>query len=105
MLYVNATLVFNHVRAMIRTVNPREHKHLEAEQKFKKKVRVLVEPCDYHVTKSHDQVLMDNIKRVSNLVRTILSTAEFIESTWSWKNKALSFFSLLVSRWSSLSCC
>lgn len=63
---------------MVRTINPREVKVLEAEHKFKKKV------------------LMDNIKRVSNLARTILSTVEFIESTFSWQNKALSLFCLLV---------
>lgn len=40
---------------------------------------------------------MNNIKRVSNLVSTILSTVEFLESTWSWQNKALSIFSMLVS--------
>jgi hypothetical protein len=41
-LYINTKLVYNSVRAMVRTVNPREHKLLEAEQKFKKKVRSLM---------------------------------------------------------------
>lgn len=42
------------------------------------------------------QVLMDNIKRVSNLVRTVLATVEFINSTWSWENKPLSATAFVV---------
>lgn len=40
---------------------------------------------------------MNNIKRVSNLVRTVLSIVEFIETTWSWENKPLSMIAFLVS--------
>lgn len=37
-LHIETRLVYNPVRAMIRTINPREAKVLEAEQKFKRKV-------------------------------------------------------------------
>lgn len=77
-IHIDTGFVYNPVRAMIRTVNPKEVKLLEAEQKFKRKL------------------LMDNIKRVSNLTSTVLSTAEFVESTWSWQNKTLSAISFLI---------
>ena len=38
-IYIETELVYNPVRAMIRTINPREDKLLEAEQKFKRKVQ------------------------------------------------------------------
>lgn len=37
-LFIEAELIYNPVRAMIRTVNPREDKLLEPEEKFKRKV-------------------------------------------------------------------
>ena len=37
-LHMETEFVYNPVRAMIRTVNPKEDKLLESEQKFKKKV-------------------------------------------------------------------
>lgn len=43
-VHIETELVYNPVRAMIRTVNPREVKMLEAEQKFKRKVM----KCDYN---------------------------------------------------------
>lgn len=50
MLYIETALVYNPVRAMIRTINPKEDKLLEGETKFKKKVyacHVMV-MCDMH---------------------------------------------------------
>lgn len=46
---MDTDLVYNPVRAMIRTVNPREGKLLEDEQKFKKKVRVVAGDLHGHV--------------------------------------------------------
>lgn len=97
-IHIDTGFVYNPVRAMIRTVNPKEVKLLEAEQKFKRKVRL----CECHTCAIDHviiivQLLMDNIKRVSNLTSTVLSTAEFVESTWSWQNKTLSAISFLVS--------
>ena len=37
-VYIECELVFNPVRAAIRTINPREHQLLEAEEKFSRKV-------------------------------------------------------------------
>lgn len=39
LLHIETEMVYNPVRAMIRTINPKESKLLEAEQKFKKKVQ------------------------------------------------------------------
>lgn len=47
-LHVETEFVYNPVRAMIRTVNPRENKLLEDEQGFKKKVST-PKSCDDHV--------------------------------------------------------
>ena len=43
------------------------------------------------------QVLMNNIKRVVNLVRTLRDAWEFIKSLWSWENKAKSTAAFIVS--------
>ena len=44
------------------------------------------------------QVLLDNVKRVTNIFHTIISTVEFVKSTWSWENKVISAVSFLVSK-------
>lgn len=41
-LHIETCLAYNPVRAMVRTINPREVKVLEAEHKFKKKVMCVV---------------------------------------------------------------
>ena len=112
-VYIECELVYNPVRAAIRTINPREHKLLEAEEKFSTKVSGSCDTsydsysimygktllchvlsallsCDY-------QVLMNNISRITQLTRTIIATFEFIKSFWSWEDKFKSSAAFFVS--------
>lgn len=80
-VHVECGLVYNAIRACVRTINPREDKLIEEEEKFRRKV------------------LFNNVKRVANLVRTIISSWDFIKSLWSWEssfNSAASFVGFLI---------
>ncbi|XP_033633799.1 multiple C2 and transmembrane domain-containing protein 1-like isoform X2 [Asterias rubens] len=76
--------VFNSIKAAIRTVNPREPKYLEQDQKFKV------------------SVLQYNLSRVTRLVGVILDTTKFINSCFQWEHKprsASAFAAYLVIVW------
>ena len=72
-------MVYNPVRASLRTINPREVKALHQPDKLQSKV------------------LLSNVRRVANLVRYVLTVLQFLNSVFSWENKVLSTVSLLVS--------
>eukprot|EP00731_Ephydatia_muelleri_P035092 Em0096g11a len=77
---LDCDLVYNHIRAGIRTFRPREVQMTE--EKFNRKV------------------MMSNIRRATYLGRTLLSTWHFIQSLWSWEDKwlsAISFFLFVVA--------
>jgi len=78
-LYVECEVVYNPVRAAIRTINPKEEKVSDMEEKFSRKI------------------LMNNISRVAQVVRTIIALWEFIKSLWSWEDKVKSSLAFIVS--------
>lgn len=83
-VYIECDLVYNPIRACIRTINPREDKLLDEEQKLKWKL------------------LVNNVKRVAELVSTIMGIWETIKGFWTWKNKAqslLAFCIFLLAAW------
>ena len=43
------------------------------------------------------KLLVNNVKRVAELVSTIMATWETIKGFWTWKNKAQSLFAFCVS--------
>lgn len=71
--------LFHQLRAVVRTINPRESHVLETDQKLKRKL------------------LLQNIRRCSEVVRTIMAWWQFIQSLWSWQNKLQSGFAFIVS--------
>ncbi|XP_022105841.1 multiple C2 and transmembrane domain-containing protein 2-like isoform X3 [Acanthaster planci] len=77
-------LVFNSVKAAIRTINPREEKYLEQDAKFKV------------------SVLQYNLSRVTRLIGVIIDTTKFINSCFQWESKArsaIAFASYLIIVW------
>ncbi|XP_062516683.1 multiple C2 and transmembrane domain-containing protein 1-like isoform X2 [Corticium candelabrum] len=77
-------LVYNPIRAAIRTFNPKEVKYLSEEEKFKY------------------QVLVKNVQRVANLIRTIFAFWQWIQSLFEWTSKSRSvaaFIVFLVVTW------
>ncbi|CAG5130346.1 unnamed protein product, partial [Candidula unifasciata] len=61
-------LVFNHVKAGIRTVNPREEKLIVPEQKFK------------------ISTMKHNINRMSQLIGVFIDTGRFVQSCFDWQS-------------------
>eukprot|EP00118_Oscarella_pearsei_P004563 m.19761 g.19761 ORF g.19761 m.19761 type:complete len:916 (+) comp27899_c0_seq1:156-2903(+) len=77
-LQLEMDLVYNPIRASIRTFNPREENMLAEEEKFKR------------------QVLTRNIQRVANIVRSIMAFWGWVQSLWEWRNPSRSFLSFVV---------
>ncbi|XP_041372646.1 multiple C2 and transmembrane domain-containing protein 1-like isoform X2 [Gigantopelta aegis] len=77
-------VVFNHIKAAIRTVNPREEKYMQPDQKFK------------------ISIMKRNIDRVSQIVSAIMETGRFIQSCFNWESTPRSitaFIVFLVAVW------
>ncbi|XP_042340112.1 multiple C2 and transmembrane domain-containing protein 2-like isoform X2 [Plectropomus leopardus] len=71
-------VIFNPVRASIRTFQPRERKFMEDNPKFSKKV------------------LARNVMRVQTLYRAIVSTLQYIKSCFQWESVQRSLLAFLV---------
>ncbi|XP_069137876.1 LOW QUALITY PROTEIN: multiple C2 and transmembrane domain-containing protein 1-like [Argopecten irradians] len=76
--------VYNHVKAAIRTVNPKEEKYMQPDPKFK------------------ISVMKRNIDRVSQLASSFIEGGKFIQSCFDWESRARSisaFIAYLVIVW------
>ncbi|KAL8566338.1 hypothetical protein ACOMHN_030538 [Nucella lapillus] len=77
-------LIFNHVKAAMRTVNPTEDKFMQVEPKFK------------------INLLKKNIDRVGQLIATFMECGKFLHSCFSWEStprSATAFLVFLVMVW------
>ncbi|XP_033749601.1 multiple C2 and transmembrane domain-containing protein 1-like isoform X2 [Pecten maximus] len=76
--------VYNHLKAAIRTVNPKEEKYMQPDPKFK------------------ISVMKRNIDRVSQLASSFIEGGKFIQSCFDWESRARSisaFIAYLVIVW------
>ncbi|XP_072038092.1 multiple C2 and transmembrane domain-containing protein 1-like [Amphiura filiformis] len=71
-------VIWNNVRAAVRTFNPREQKYMDQEQKFK------------------ISVLQYNLTRVTGLVSAMVDTGKFINSCFQWESKSRSLIAFLA---------
>nr|XP_026694109.1 multiple C2 and transmembrane domain-containing protein 1-like isoform X2 [Ciona intestinalis] len=81
---IQISYIYNPIRAAIRTFTPREEKYMEEDCKFKK------------------ALLLNNFQRVWRLVQSIIATAEFVNSCFTWKNprrSGIAFLAFLVIVW------
>ena len=78
-LYIETRLVFNALRASLRTINPREAKVLQQPDKFNRKL------------------LVSNARRLTTVIRTIVTWLQFVNGLFSWENKVHSALALVVS--------
>ncbi|KAJ4946739.1 hypothetical protein JOQ06_008785, partial [Pogonophryne albipinna] len=76
---LDVDVIFNPVRASIRTFQPRERRFLEDNPKFSKKV------------------LARNVMRVQMLFRAIMSTLHYIKSCFQWESVQRSLIAFLVT--------
>ena len=77
-LHILYLFLFLKIKAVIKTLNPREEKYIQNESKLK------------------IPVLKQNIVRVHNLVQGIINTGSFIDSCFRWVNPIRSCVAFLV---------
>ncbi|KAG8440694.1 hypothetical protein GDO86_006441 [Hymenochirus boettgeri] len=77
-LYLEINIIYNPVRASIRTLNPRERRFMEENPKFSKKI------------------LSRNVYRVKKITMAIWNTVRFIKSCFQWESKKKSLIAFLV---------
>uniref|UniRef100_H2Y6V3 C2 domain-containing protein n=1 Tax=Ciona savignyi TaxID=51511 RepID=H2Y6V3_CIOSA len=75
---IQISYIYNPIRAAIRTLSPREEKYMEEDLKFKK------------------NLLLSNFQRVWRLMQSIIATAEFINSCFTWVNPRRSAVAFMV---------
>lgn len=71
-------VVFNPLRACIRTFNPREEKYMLQEDKFQRKV------------------FINNVLRVKAIIVMFLDVARYIQSCWDWESPVRSLLAFLI---------
>uniref|UniRef100_H2Y6V2 C2 domain-containing protein n=1 Tax=Ciona savignyi TaxID=51511 RepID=H2Y6V2_CIOSA len=76
---IQISYIYNPIRAAIRTLSPREEKYMEEDLKFKK------------------NLLLSNFQRVWRLMQSIIATAEFINSCFTWVNPRRSAVAFMLS--------
>jgi hypothetical protein len=78
-ILLECDLVFNSVKASIRTFNPMEQKYIDQEKKFKR------------------QVLMRNVNRVKHFALVAVDVGNFMKSMFSWESPLRSAIGFVVS--------
>ena len=73
------SLIYNPVKAIIRTFNPREEKYLPVEAKLKV------------------PVLKQNLMRVHNLLQKVINAGVFVDSCFRWINPLRSIIAFIVN--------
>ncbi|CAD6215704.1 GSCOCG00000515001-RA-CDS [Cotesia congregata] len=71
-------VVWNVVRACIRTLNPKEKKYMEPEIKFKR------------------QVFLRNVLRLKAIIMYFIDLGKYIQSCWEWESKMRSIVALVL---------
>lgn len=101
-VHLQCDLVYNPLRASLRTIHPREDKVLEEDEKFDRKVRFasrqilrcLILPS---LPPYLPQVMMKNIKRVVAMFKIIGPMKDAYDRIFSWQNKLESGIAFVVS--------
>ncbi|XP_057330178.1 multiple C2 and transmembrane domain-containing protein isoform X2 [Microplitis mediator] len=71
-------VIWNVVRACIRTLNPKEKKYMEPEVKFKR------------------QVFLRNVLRLKAIIMYFIDLGKYIQSCWEWESKTRSIVALVL---------
>ena len=93
-------VIYNPVKAIIKTVNPRDEKYIIPESKFK--VQVSADPPQNQkliVTNDHSflkKILSKNIARCNKMYQSVVNTVNYIYSLFQWQNPIDSFVGLIV---------
>ncbi|XP_016768666.1 multiple C2 and transmembrane domain-containing protein isoform X7 [Apis mellifera] len=77
-ILLEMTVVWNVVRACVRTLNPKEKKYMEPEIKFKR------------------QVFLRNVLRLKAIIVIVIDIGKYVQSCWEWESKMRSIFALVI---------
>ncbi|KAL6422907.1 hypothetical protein ACFW04_010433 [Cataglyphis niger] len=77
-ILLEMTIVWNIIRACIRTLNPKEKKYMEPEMKFKR------------------QVFLRNVLRLKAIIVVFIDIGKYIQSCWEWESKMRSVIALVI---------
>ncbi|XP_072759845.1 multiple C2 and transmembrane domain-containing protein isoform X3 [Anoplolepis gracilipes] len=77
-ILLEMTIVWNILRACVRTLNPKEKKYMEPEMKFKR------------------QVFLRNVLRLKAIIVIFIDIGKYIQSCWEWENKMRSIIALVI---------
>ncbi|KAK1125389.1 hypothetical protein K0M31_005758 [Melipona bicolor] len=77
-ILLEMTVVWNVIRACIRTLNPKEKKYMEPEIKFKR------------------QVFLRNVLRLKAIIVIVIDIGKYVQSCWEWESKMRSIIALII---------
>ncbi|XP_043520907.1 multiple C2 and transmembrane domain-containing protein isoform X4 [Frieseomelitta varia] len=77
-ILLEMTVVWNVIRACIRTLNPKETKYMEPEIKFKR------------------QVFLRNVLRLKAIIVIVIDIGKYVQSCWEWESKMRSIIALII---------
>ncbi|KAG7189851.1 hypothetical protein KM043_017504 [Ampulex compressa] len=77
-ILLEMNVVWNVIRACVRTLNPKEKKYMEPEVKFKR------------------QVFLRNVLRLKAIIVIFIDIGKYIQSCWEWENKMRSIIALIL---------
>ncbi|XP_060576166.1 multiple C2 and transmembrane domain-containing protein 1-like isoform X4 [Ruditapes philippinarum] len=77
-ILIEIDFVYNHFKAAVRTVNPKEEKYMQPEPKFK------------------ISIMKKNIDRVSQIISTFIDGGKFVQSCFNWDSPIRSLTAFLV---------
>ncbi|XP_071878085.1 multiple C2 domain and transmembrane region protein isoform X7 [Bombus fervidus] len=77
-ILLELNVVWNVVRACVRTLNPKEKKYMEPEIKFKR------------------QVFLRNVLRLKAIIVIVIDIGKYVQSCWEWENKMRSIIALVI---------
>ncbi|XP_065220032.1 multiple C2 and transmembrane domain-containing protein isoform X2 [Planococcus citri] len=77
-ILLEMNIVWNTVRACIRTLNPKEEKYMQSEMKFKR------------------QVFVRNVMRLKNIIMYFIEFSKFIQSCFEWESTIQSIIALVI---------
>eukprot|EP00794_Sanderia_malayensis_P009914 gene9914-10928_t len=77
-IIITFDLIYNPIRASLRSFNPREANALYVPPRFRR------------------QLLQQNVDRLSNIIKSVIATGQFVQSLFTWKYKLRSAFAFLL---------
>ncbi|XP_063988130.1 multiple C2 and transmembrane domain-containing protein isoform X2 [Diachasmimorpha longicaudata] len=77
-ILLEMTVIWNYLRGCLRTLNPREHKYMEPEVKFKR------------------QLFLRNVMRLKSVIIFFIDLGKYIQSCWEWESKTRSVVALVL---------